>query len=177
VPAFYVKFRTAEIDTFTHGFLRNVARDKFDSYGGRYSIEQIMGDNAEFIKSVREAVAAEVKPIGVEIDQFGLIGAPRPPAQIQKGINDKAAAQQLAQQKVNELQQANADAQKVIAKANGDAEATRIWSDAQAAANRKLSESLTPNLLELKKLEKWNGDLPYINGGSTNPFVSIEKKQ
>lgn len=188
VPVFYVKFRAEDLGGFTHNYLRNVARDKFDTFGGRYSIEQIMGDNAEFLKHVREAVQEEVKSIGVVIDQFGLIGAPRPPAQIQKSINDKASAQQLAQQKENELKQAEADARKVVAtaegaalaaraEAEGEANAIKLRADANATANRKLSESITPSLLELKRLEKWNGELPYINGGSTNPFVSIEKRQ
>jgi regulator of protease activity HflC (stomatin/prohibitin superfamily) len=129
-----------------------------------------------------------VKDIGVIIDQFGLIGAPRPPAQIQQAINAKAQAQQLSQQKENELKQAEADARKVVAKAEGDAlamkaeaegeaNAIKLRADANALSNRKLSESITPGLLELKRLEKWNGELPYINGGSTNPFISIEKKQ
>lgn len=137
VAHFYVKFRTDDMDTFTHGFLRNMARDKFDKLGGKYTIEQIMGDNAEFVADVRKQLQAEVEPFGIMLDQFGLIGACRPPPAIQQAINDKAQAQQIAQTKVNELAQASADAQKVIAKATGDAEATRLWSEAQAAANRR----------------------------------------
>lgn len=188
VPEFYVKFRTEDMYTFTHGYLRNVARDKFDTFGGKYSIEQIMGDNAEFLKSVREALQAEVLPIGVIIDQFGLIGAPRPPQQIQTAINTKAEAQQLAQQKENELKQSQADAAKLVAKTKGEADAAiaeaigtaeyrRITAEADAKANRLLNESLTERLIELKRLEKWNGELPYINGGSTNPFISLGSKQ
>src|SRR5690349_3644768 len=41
VPAFYVKFRSDDLRTFTHGFLRNLAREKFDAAAGRYKIEQI----------------------------------------------------------------------------------------------------------------------------------------
>lgn len=179
VPHFYVKFRTDDMNLFTHGYLRNVARDKFDTYGGRYSIEQIMGDNAEFLKAVRDAIQVEVEPIGVFIDQFGLIGAPRPPAQIQDAINKKAQAQQIAQQKENELKQSQADAAKVVAKAEGDAKAKMVWAEAEATANRRIGESLSPNVLEAQRLrllqDHWNGALPQINGGSTNPFVSLSK--
>jgi regulator of protease activity HflC (stomatin/prohibitin superfamily) len=188
VPHFYVQFRTDHMDTFTHGFLRNVARDAFDQNGGKYTIEQIMGDNAEFIKNVTEIVQKKVEPFGVIIDQFGLIGAPRPPQQIQQAINDKAAAKQTAEKKENELRQANADAAKVVATAKGaaaaavaaaegEAEAIRIQAEANAKGNRLLSESITDKVLELKRLEKWDGQLPYINGGTTNPFVSIEPKK
>jgi regulator of protease activity HflC (stomatin/prohibitin superfamily) len=176
VPHFYVKFRSDDMDVFTHGFLRNMARDKFDKNGGKYTIEEIMGDNAIFLADVRKQLQDEVAPYGVVLDQFGLIGAPRPPTAIQQAINNKAQAAQIAQMKVNELKQAEADAKKIVAKAGGDAEATRIWSEAQAAANKRMGESVTPALLELKRLEKWNGTLPYVNGAGVSPFMSLNGK-
>lgn len=176
VPAFYVKFRSDDMDLFTHGYLRNVARDKFDSYGGKYSIEQIMGDNAEFLSAVHKAVQAEVASIGIVIDQFGLIGAPRPPAQIQQAINQKAAAAQLSQQKENELKQVQADAAKRVAETEGYAKSLTIKGEAEAAYNKKVSESMSERLLEKWRLDKWDGALPQVNGGSTNPFISLEKR-
>lgn len=180
VPAFYVKFRTENMDLFTHGYLRNVARDKFDTLGGQYNIDQIMGDNAEFLNKVRAAIAKEVLPVGVEIDQFGLIGAPRPPAQIQTAINRTAESQAIAKTKENELRQAQADAAKVVAKADGDAKAKLVWAQAEAEANKKLSESLSPNVLESQRLrllqEKWNGALPTVNGVGVNPFYGVTSK-
>jgi len=176
LPQFYVQFRTDDMDTFTHGYLRNQVRDAFNNVAGRYSIEQIMGDNSAFVDETKKHVQDQLSPFGVMIDQLGIIGAPRPPQSVIANINQKVAAVQLAQQKQNELIQVQADAQKVIAKAEGDAKATLTWAEAQATANRKLSESLTPQLIELKRLEKWNGELPQVNGGSTNPFISIGKQ-
>ena len=74
VPAFYVKFRSDDLDKFTHGYLRNVARDMFNETAGKYSIEQIMGDNGPFLSEVRQKLQAQVEAIGVVIEQFGLIG-------------------------------------------------------------------------------------------------------
>src|SRR3984957_17675779 len=37
VPAFYVKFRNDDITQFTHGFLRNVARDAINRTGSQYT--------------------------------------------------------------------------------------------------------------------------------------------
>lgn len=176
VPAFYVKFRSDALGNFTYGYLHNLARDAFNEHAGKYDIAQIMGDNANFLSEVRKGLQDAVTPLGVVIDQFGLIGAPRPPQAVIDAINSKVHSTQLAQQKENELRQAEADAKKVVAKAEGDAKATTVWAEAQANANRKLSESITGNLLTLKQLEKWDGHLPYINGGSTNPFVSVERK-
>lgn len=165
VPAFYVKFRSDDIKTFTHGFLRSVARDCFNEAGGRYQVEQIMGDNAAFIKEARVCVEDHVGKYGVEIEQFGIIGAPRPPDGVIAAINLKVQAQQTAMQKQNEVAQAEADARKTVAEANGFAAATLAKATAQAKANKTLAASITPQLLEYTKLQQWDGQLPQVTGG------------
>ena len=57
------------------------------------------------------------------IDQFGFIGSPRPPSSVIDAINAKVQAQQIAVQKQNELVQAQADAAKLVAAADGQAKA------------------------------------------------------
>jgi regulator of protease activity HflC (stomatin/prohibitin superfamily) len=173
VPAFYVKFRTDHMDQFTHGYMRNVARDMFDKHAGKYKIEQIMGDNAMFLQEVRAALERDVAPIGVVIDQFGLIGAPRPPKSVTDAINEKARAGQIAVQKQIELIQTQAEAAKEIAKAEGHASAVLKAAKADAEANRMLSESLTDKLIALKHLEKWNGAYPQVTGGAT-PLLQLK---
>jgi regulator of protease activity HflC (stomatin/prohibitin superfamily) len=189
VPDFYVKFRSDDLDQFTHGYMRSLIRDKFNEIAGRYAIEQIMGDNGSFVKEVKEAVQKDIAPYGVVLEpQFGIIGSPRPPDQVIANINAKVAAVQLAQQTENELRTTEAQAKKAVAQAEGaarsqvaeaqgQAEAVLTIAKGQAEANRRLAESITPSLLELKRLEKWDGSLPYVNGGSTNPFISLERKQ
>lgn len=173
VPAFYVKFRNDDLDTFTHGFLRNLARDKFDTHGGRYTIDAIMGDNAPFLRDVRADLQSDLTPLGVQLDQFGFIGSPRPPQAVIDSINAKVHATQLAIQKQNEIVQAQADANKEVAKTEGYARSVTIRADAEAAANRKISESLSANLIEYKRLEKWNGQLPQVTGQAT-PFITLK---
>lgn len=174
LPAFYVKFRTADMETFTHGYLRSLTRDKFNEIAGHYTIAQIMGDNGPFLKEVRDALQKDLEPFGVMLEtQFGIIGAPRPPGTVVEAINQQAVAQRLALTKENELRQVQADVAKTVAKAEGDARATAVWAEAQAAANQKLANSLTVNLIELKRLEKWNGALPQVSGGAT-PFINLK---
>jgi regulator of protease activity HflC (stomatin/prohibitin superfamily) len=175
VPPFYVKFRSDDLSTFTHGFLRNLARDQFNEHGGKYSIDQIMGDNAAFIRDVRTDLQAQLTPIGVELDQFGLIGAPRPPQAVIDAINGKIHATQLAQQKQNEIVQAQADAAKEVAKTEGYAKSVLIRAEAEATANKQVAASLTTELMRLRTLEKWNGVLPQMTGGAV-PFIQLDNK-
>lgn len=174
VPFFYVKFRNDDLTKFTLGYLRNTARDKFNDTAGRYTIEQIMGDNGPFLREVKTALQTDLTPIGVIIGQFGIIGAPRPPPSVLASINLKVQAVQIAQQKQNEVVQAEADARKAVAVADGEAKAILSVATAQAQANRLLNESLTGNLIQYKQLEKWNGVLPQVSGGAT-PFINLQK--
>lgn len=176
VPAFYVKFHVEELDAFTHGFLRNVARDCFNEHAGKYSIDQIMGDNAAFLKEARDCVQGQLADYGVNIDQFGVIGAPRPPEAVIQAINLKAQAQQIALQKQMELQQVTADANKRVAEAEGNAKAQVTVAEGEAKANQIRNASITENILKMRALDnqnaaiyRWNGQMPSVlNGGDKN---------
>lgn len=104
VPAFYVKFRSDNLGGFTHGFLRNVARDAFNEESVQYSVEELYSTKKEvFLAKVRERLNAQVRDFGVEVQQFGFIGAPRLPANVVESINAKIKAIQDAIRVENEL--------------------------------------------------------------------------
>src|SRR5437899_2944025 len=97
VPHFYVKFRTDDIATFTHGFMRNVARDAFNESAVKYNADEIYGDKKEaLLTEVRGRINAQLAELGVIIEQFGFIGAPRPPQNVVDAINMKIKATQDA---------------------------------------------------------------------------------
>lgn len=100
----------------------------------------------------------------------------------QKNLAAKQAEAQAIQNQIEidkatkdaETQRIAAEAQATVetAKAQGEADAIRIKAEAEAEANRKLSESLTDNVLRNKLYDKWNGELPKVSNDST-PLVSI----
>lgn len=180
VPAFYVKFRNDDLEKFTHGYLRNLAREKFDTSAGKYKIEQIMGDNAPFLKEVRESLQLELDPIGVRITQLGFIGAPRPPKEVIAAITAKVEAVQSAIRVENQLRESEAEAKKVVATSQGEAASRVVEAEGRAKANRILQESLTPQLLEWRRLDiqaaaqsKWNGVLPVYSLGNSTPLIQL----
>lgn len=177
-PGFYTKFRAGTLKDFTDGFMRNMAREKFDAAAGKYKIDSIMGDNAAFLAEVRTSLQKELDPYGIKIQQFGLIGAPRPPKDVIAAINATTHATQVALQIQNELAQSTAQGKKAlavaegeanaaIAKAKGLAEARRIESEAEARANQVIAASITTNLIEYKKVNRWNGALSQVSGGAS----------
>ena len=70
---------------------------------------------------------------------------------------------QVAQQK---LLKAETEKQTAITNAQAEAEALKIRAEAEAEANRKISASLTDQVIENKKIEKWDGVLPRVSGNA-----------
>lgn len=72
-----------------------------------------------------------------------------------------------------EKQKAEIEAEREKIQAEGEANATKIKAAAEAEANREIADSLTPALLEKKKYEQWNGQLPTIQGDTT-PIIDLK---
>jgi len=181
VPAFYVKFRSDDIDQFTHGFLRNVARDSMNRVAANYTVEEIMGEKKpEMEQRSREELQSEVKDIGVVIEQFGFIGSPRPPESVVAAINAAQQAKYIAQQKQNELLQSQADAAKQVAAAEGQAKSQIAIAQGEAESNRLRAASISPQIIEWQKLavtdrwiERWNGSMPQVEAGGQIPGMLL----
>lgn len=88
----------------------------------------------------------------------------------QAAVADKQKAQmEYEKQQINNqkaVEKAEADAQVKIKEAEGKAEAQRIAAEAEAEANKKISQSLTDEVLAHQFYEKWNGELPKVSGGT-----------
>jgi len=179
VPDFYVKYRVNQLDLFTHGILRDIVRNSLNDVASTYTVEDIYGEKkAEFLGKVEQQIQAKVANVGVGVQQFGFIGAPRVPGVIAQAITAKAQAIQEAERAKNELATTQAEAAKKIAEAEGDAKSAVTRAEGEADANRIRQSSLTPQLLELRRLEnqralieKWNGQLPSVETGQNGGLM------
>jgi regulator of protease activity HflC (stomatin/prohibitin superfamily) len=173
VPDFYVKYRVSDLEIFTHGILRDIVRNSLNEVASTYNVEDIYGDHkAEFLRKVQAMIDQKISPVGVGVQQFGFIGAPRVPSVIATAITAKAQAIQQSERARNELATTQAEAAKKIAEAEGDAKSLVTRAQGEADANRIRQNSLTPQLLELRRIEnnrtlieKWNGQLPTVQSG------------
>ena len=173
VPDFYVKYRVNNLDRFTHGILRDIVRNSLNEVASTYTVEDVYGEKkAQFLRQVEDQIQQKVSNVGVGVQQFGFIGAPRVPNVIAQAITAKAQAIQEAERAKNELATTQAEAAKKIAEAEGDAKSAVTRAQGEADANRIRQNSLTPQLLELRRLEnqralieKWNGQLPTVQSG------------
>jgi regulator of protease activity HflC (stomatin/prohibitin superfamily) len=179
VPEFYVKYRADDLEKFTHGILKDVVRNSLNEVASTYTLEDIYGENkARFLRESRERVQAAMTPVGVGIQQFGFIGKPRFTAAIEQAITQKTQAITEAERARNQLAVTQAEMNKTVAEAEGEAKSAieRARGEAESAiqrargeaeSNRLRQASITPQLMEWRRLEneraridKWNGELP-----------------
>ena len=80
-------------------------------------------------------------------------------------IEEKQVAQQ-------QLLKAETEKKTKITNAEAEAEAIKIKAEAEAEANTTISKSLTSQVIENKKIEKWDGVMPKVTGGS-GTFVDV----
>ena len=173
VPWFYVQTRSDDLEIFTHGLLRNIAMDEFTRVGASYSIDDLYGPKKEeFIKEVQKRVQTHIDPFGAKLFQFGFIGDLRLPPEVKQSLNLKIQATQNAIRAENQVREEKAKAQIAIAKAEGEAK-----------SNLLVASSLTPQMLEWRKLQiaewtvgRWNGVRPIYEGVNSNLMFAAPGK-
>lgn len=140
-------------------------KEKFEPYG-------IIIDTVNFTNISTDAETSEAIQKKVNAQQeLELANIEAKTAQVQ-AEKDKQVALIAAEQ---EKEKSAIQAEQAKIKAEGEAEAKRIAAEAEAEANSKIAASLTPELIEKIKYEKWNGTLPTVQGsGATIVDVTGE---
>ncbi|GAB4129079.1 MAG: SPFH domain-containing protein [Raineya sp.] len=144
--------------------MRNYMRDAYNKISGRYTAEQLYENKVQFQTESENEIKNFLGREGFIVEQVVLLNELRLPQGVVDNINAKINARQIALKKEQEVAQEKAEAQKEIEKAKGYAEAMRIRVEAEAEYNKKLAESISPNLIEYEKIKKWNGQTPTVVG-------------
>ncbi len=166
----YEKYRRP-IEDITNLYMRNITRDAFVTIASGLTIDTLYGaGKPKLVEDVKKRVVEQLGGIGIVVEKIYLIGALDLPEQVVTAINDKIQATQRAVQRQNEVAEATAEAEKQIEKARGIAESTRIQAQAEAEAIQLRGVSLNryPSVIELEKINKWDGILPKVSGGGTS---------
>jgi regulator of protease activity HflC (stomatin/prohibitin superfamily) len=157
VPAIFAKYRRPLRD-IEDGFLKTSVYDAFRLATNKYTADELISNRAVFEVEVRRLLDAQLLKEGFIINQFtsNLIY----PETFKKSIEAKNNAVQAALRAENEVKTAEAQAKIKVATANGNAQAMLTAAKAEAEANRMKQVTLTPLLLQLEWINKWDGKLP-----------------
>jgi regulator of protease activity HflC (stomatin/prohibitin superfamily) len=157
VPAIFAKYRRS-LPEIEEGFLKTAVYDAFRLATNKYTADELISNRAVFEVEVRRLLEGQLLQEGFVINQFtsNLIY----PETFKRSIEAKNNAVQSALRAENEVKTAEAQAKIKVATANGNAEAMLTAAKAEAEANRMKQVTLTPLLLQLEWINKWDGKLP-----------------
>jgi|SRR5690606_27532465 len=176
IPLIFQRYRRG-MDEITNTFVRNYIRDAINKSASHIKIEDLYGQGKEaFFDSVQEGVKKDLRDLGIEVSRIYLIGRFHFPPNVITALNAKIEASQRAQQRENELREAEAEAKKQIAKAEGTAKCALLQAEAEAKANKVLAESVTLPLIQWQATQKWDGKLPQVTG-SENMIIPFGANQ
>jgi regulator of protease activity HflC (stomatin/prohibitin superfamily) len=159
----FFKYRKS-LPEIQDGYMRTVIYDAYRIVANSYTSDELMANQAKFENEVRIMLDSALTAEGFIVTEF--TSQITPPESLQQMIDAKNAAVQAALKAENEVKQAEAKAKIAIANAEGEAKAMKIKADAEAYYNRTISASLSPMIVQEDFIEKWNGVLPTVQGGS-----------
>jgi len=133
----------------------------------RFSAEELLSKREEVKHEIETALRTQLLAYnivleGVQITNFKFSDS------FDHAIEAKQTAEQQALKAKNDLERIKIEADQRVALAKAEAEAIRIQADAIRAQGGA-------EYVQLKAIEKWNGELPQVSGGNT-PFINLSTK-
>ena len=170
VPTIFAKYRRS-LGEIEDGFLKTNIYDAFRMTANAYTAEELISNRQLFETKVRQTLDASLLKEGFVINQLtsNLVY----PETFKHAIEAKNNAVQSALTAENRVKQAEAEAKIKVATAEGNAQAMLTSAKAEAEANRMKQQTLTPLLLQLEYINKWDGKLP-VYGTVPQMFKNIQ---
>ena len=134
-----------------------------------YSAEQLITMRVDVSRAMETRLSDKLAKYGIVIDALNIVNFDFSP-EFTAAIEQKQAAQQLAEKAKRDLERIKTEAQQKVVQAQAEADALRIQ-----------RMDITPDLLRLREIEanmkaidKWNGQLPSVVSNAI-PFIDIKK--
>lgn len=173
VPVIFVEQRQ-NAEYITNVYVRSKVRDSFSRHASTMKVVDIFGaKKQQLLLDVKKDLTDELGPKGFNFDMVSFLGELRVDNNVLQSINMTIQASQKAIEAQNKVVQSKAEAEQQIETARGRAESILLEANAKAEANRKLTESLSPQLMQYEALQKWDGVMPKVTSGQTLPFIQV----
>jgi regulator of protease activity HflC (stomatin/prohibitin superfamily) len=152
-------------DDIVENRVKTVLKSRISEITTEYSLMDLYSGNRSEIndritKYLNEKFS---KQFGIEVIDASIIDV-HPDKQLRTSINKRITAQQEADQAKAEQKKAKVEAETALIKAQSAAKVKLTKAEAEAKANKVISDSLTKELIEQNKIEKWDGKMPKVSG-------------
>lgn len=145
----------------------------------KYTAEELITKRSEVKEAIKTSLVERLGKEYINVDEVSIVDFNFSPS-FNQSIENKVKAEQDALTQKNKLEQVKYEAEQAIAQAKGTAEARITSAKAEAEAIKIQAQSISAQggqeYVNLKAVEKWNGELPnQMIPGSAVPFINITK--
>ncbi len=134
----------------------------------RYTAEELITKRPAVSEAIRVALSERLLVYNIVVDAFSIVTFSFSRV-FTEAIEAKQTAEQLALKAKRDLERIKVEAEQTIAAAKAEAESLRLQ-----------KANISPDLIELRKIEanlraieKWNGILPQVTGAGAVPFIGV----
>lgn len=168
---------------FSDKIISPAIQEKFKAGTARFNAEELIQRREDVKAVIYEGLSDTLKKYDVLLDEVSITDFDFSP-EFNAAIEQKVVAQQQKQKAENDLErirveaaqtivQANASAQARMLDANASAMAKILDANATAEALRMQREQVTPELIRLRQIERWDGRLPMYMMGDAMPLIDV----
>jgi prohibitin 2 len=136
----------------------------------QYPVIDILAKREEIRARTKEKLATSLGRYGILVEDIYLTDISFSPEYTQ-AIEQKQVAQQAVEREREVLNQKRIQADQAEADAKGQAAAEVARAQGAAEANRLLTQSITPALIEYQRVQKWDGRMPLYQGGEASVLL------
>ena len=150
----------------------------------KYTAEQLITLRTEVRDNMEDKLKERVQGNHILITKFNIVNFEFSRS-FNNAIEEKQTAEQEALRATNILRRMKVEADQKIETARGaaesvklaalaEAEAITVKAKAEAAAQKMLAEVINKDVIQLRAIEKWDGQLPKLTG-DTVPFITVDE--
>jgi regulator of protease activity HflC (stomatin/prohibitin superfamily) len=126
-----------------------------------YTAEELITKRPRVRDDIKEAMTARLREFDIVVDEFNILDFAFSD-EFNRAIEAKQTAEQNALKAERDLVRIKTEAQQMVTRARAESDSQRLQ-----------RETITPILLQLRAIEKWNGVLPQVTGGAM-PFIDAK---
>ena len=141
--------------SYTEVILEPAIEESIKAVTSKYTAEELITNRSEVSQKCMEELSKKVEKYGLKVNDFNITNFSFS-EEFEKAIEEKQVAEQKVLTAKQELEKEKIEAEKKIVKA-----------EAEKQANELKEHSLTDNIIKEKLIEKWNGELPKVNGNNS----------
>lgn len=155
--------------------INNIIRGKVKTFTNEVTsqftvLEAHMEKKGELNRMLTEHLKNSLAEFGITVESATL-SQTRVDTTIEAAITERSKAAQELEAEKQRRQKAELEAETKKIQAQGEADAALIKAQGEADANKAMQQSITPELIEFKRIEKWNGSEATTVVNGYNPAV------